>query len=49
VGDMRNSCKILVGKSEGKKSVGRHSHRLEDNIIMYLKKVGCRLNSSGLG
>jgi hypothetical protein len=29
---MRNACKILVGKPEGKRPFGRHRHRWKDNI-----------------
>jgi hypothetical protein len=29
---MRNANKILVGKSDGKRSLGRPRHRWEDNI-----------------
>jgi len=31
----------LVGKPEGKKPLGRHRHRWEDNIKMDLQEVGC--------
>jgi hypothetical protein len=31
----------LVGKSEGKKPLGRSRRRLEDNIILDLHEVGC--------
>jgi hypothetical protein len=31
---MLNACKILVGKPEGKSSLGRHRYRWEDNIKM---------------
>jgi len=31
----------LVGKPEGKRPMGRHRIRLEDNIMMYLQEVGC--------
>jgi hypothetical protein len=33
--------KVLVEKSEGKRSLGRPRHRSEDNIKMDLQKVGC--------
>jgi hypothetical protein len=29
-----------VGKPEGKRSLGRPRHRLEDNIKIYLQEVG---------
>jgi hypothetical protein len=32
---------VLVGKLEGKKPHRRIEHRWEDNIIMYLKEIGC--------
>jgi hypothetical protein len=31
-GEVRNTYKILVGKPEGKRPVGRHRRRWEDNI-----------------
>jgi hypothetical protein len=30
IGEIRNECKNLVGKSEGKRSRGRHRCRWED-------------------
>jgi hypothetical protein len=36
IGDMRNTCKILVGKPEGKRPLGRPRRRWEGNI-----KIGC--------
>jgi hypothetical protein len=38
--EMRNAYKILVGKPEGKRSVGRHRHRRRDNIRTDLKERG---------
>jgi hypothetical protein len=35
-GEKGNAYRILVGKPEGKRSLGRHRHRCEDNI-----KMGC--------
>jgi hypothetical protein len=32
-------CKILIGKSEGKRSRGRPKHRWKDNIIMDLRET----------
>jgi hypothetical protein len=32
---------VLVGKSEGRRPVGRPSRRSEDNIQMDLQEVGC--------
>jgi hypothetical protein len=41
MGEKRNACRILVGKSEGKKSpIGRPRHRWMDNIKMNLKETG---------
>jgi len=34
-GDNRNACGIVVGKSEGRRLLGRPTCRLEDNIKMY--------------
>jgi hypothetical protein len=34
-----NAYKILFGKSEGKRSLGRPRRRWEDNIIMNVKKI----------
>jgi hypothetical protein len=39
-GEMRNMYKILVGKPEKKRSLGRPRHRREDNIKMNLGKTG---------
>jgi hypothetical protein len=49
---MRNTNKILVGKSEGKRSFRRRRRVWEDNNKMDLKGnrvCGCVLVSSGLG
>jgi len=32
---------VLVGKSEGKRPLGRPRHRWEDNIKIVLQEVGC--------
>ena len=37
----RNACKVLVGKPEGKRSLGRLKRRWKDNIKMDLREVGC--------
>jgi hypothetical protein len=37
---MRNAYKILVEKPEGEKLLGRVRCRWEDNIRMYLTKIG---------
>jgi hypothetical protein len=39
MGEMGNAYKILVGKPEGKRLLGRPRHRLEDNIRVDLKEI----------
>jgi hypothetical protein len=39
-GEKRNSCTVLVGKPEGRRSLGRPRHGLEDNIKMDLLEIG---------
>jgi len=34
-------CRVLVGKPEGKRPLGRPRRRLVDNIRMDLQEVGC--------
>jgi hypothetical protein len=36
--EKRNVCRILVGKSEGKRQLGRPRGRWEDNIKMDLRE-----------
>jgi len=33
--------RVLVGKPEGKRPVGRRRYRREDNVKMDLQEVGC--------
>jgi hypothetical protein len=40
MGDKRNACRILVGKPEGKKPVGRPRRRWVHNIKMDLREIG---------
>jgi hypothetical protein len=40
MGQMRNAFRIMVGKSEEKRPLGRPRHKWESNIIMELKKIG---------
>ena len=40
MGEDRGVQKVLVGKPEGKRSLGRPRHRWEDNIKMDLQEVG---------
>jgi len=37
----RSEYRVLVGKSEGKRPLGRSRRRCENNNIMYLQEVGC--------
>jgi len=39
-GDMRNKYRILAGKPKGKRPLGRHRHKLKDNIKWILEKQG---------
>jgi hypothetical protein len=36
----KNACRILVGKREGKRPLGRQKHRWVDNIKMDLRGIG---------
>jgi hypothetical protein len=38
---MHTKYKVLDGKLYGKRPFGRHMHRQEDNIKMYLEEPGC--------
>jgi len=40
MGERRGEYRVLVGKPEGKRPLGRPSHRWEDNIKMDLQEVG---------
>jgi len=40
MGEMREVHRVLVGKPEGKRPLGRRRRRLEDNIKMNLQEVG---------
>ena len=37
----KNAYRVLVGKPEGKRPLGRPVRRSEDNIKMDLREVGC--------
>jgi hypothetical protein len=39
-GEKMNACKILVGKPEGKRPLGRLSRKWVDNIKMDLREIG---------
>jgi hypothetical protein len=38
-GEKRNACKVLVGKSEGNRPLGRSRCRWENNIEMNLRGI----------
>ena len=40
-GARRDGYRVLVGKPEGKRALGRPRRRWDDNIKMDLQKVGC--------
>jgi hypothetical protein len=40
MGERRGVYRVLVGKPEGKRPLGRPGHRWEDNIKMVLQEVG---------
>jgi len=48
VGERRGVYRVLVGKPEGKRPLGRPRHRWEDNIKMDLQEVGILTGSSWL-
>jgi hypothetical protein len=39
-GEKRNACRILVGKPEGKRPLGRPRRRWVDNIKIDLREIG---------
>ena len=41
MGERRGIFRLLVGKPEGKRPLGRPRRRWEDNIVMDLQEVGC--------
>jgi hypothetical protein len=41
MGERRGASRILVGKPEGKRPLGRSRRRWENNIKMDLQEVGC--------
>jgi hypothetical protein len=52
MGEERKVNKVLVGKPEEKRPLGRPRRRWEDGIIMDLREIGlggCGLDSTGSG
>ena len=43
MGERRGVYRVLVGKPEVKRPLGRPRRSWEDNIKMYLQEVGCRV------
>jgi len=42
MGEMRNAYNMLIGKPQGKRSLGRSRHRWEDNTRMDRRQIrGC--------
>ena len=41
MGERRGVYRVLLGKPEGKRPLGRTRHRWEDNINMDPQEVGC--------
>jgi hypothetical protein len=41
MGERRGVYRVLVGKSDGKKPLGKLRRRWEDNIKIELQEVGC--------
>jgi hypothetical protein len=48
MGEERKVYRVLVGKPEGKRPLGRRIHRWEDGITMDLRE-GCRVDPFGSG
>jgi hypothetical protein len=40
MGEGRGVCRVLVGRPEGKRPLGRSRRRWEDNIKMDLREIG---------
>jgi hypothetical protein len=41
MGEERGMYRVLVGKPEGKRPMGKLRHRWEDNVRMNLQEAGC--------
>jgi len=42
MGEEKGVCRVLLGKLEGKRPLGRSRRRWVDNIMTALQQVGCR-------
>jgi hypothetical protein len=40
IGEKMNACRLLVGKPERKRQLGRPRHRWVDNVKMNLREIG---------
>jgi hypothetical protein len=49
MGDRRGAYRVLVGKPEGRRPLGRPRHRWEDNIKTDLREVGCECGNEPSG
>jgi hypothetical protein len=49
MGEGRDAYRVLVGKAEGRRPLGRYRHKWENNIKINIKEVGWghRLDRSG--
>ena len=41
LGERRGIYRVFLGKPEGKRPLGRHRHRWENNIKIDLQEMGC--------
>jgi len=41
MGERRDVCRVVAGKPDGKRPLGRPKCRWEDNVKMDLQEVGC--------
>ena len=49
IGEGRGVYRVLVGKPEGKRPLGRPRRGWQDNIKMDLQEEGCGLDRAGSG
>jgi hypothetical protein len=49
MGEIRGVYRVLVGKPEGKRPLGRTRRRWKNNIKIDLQEVGCGLDRSSSG